>query len=145
MIRATVITALAAPALLAACGLEPAGQGKMVLQRIEVKQTSKTTLAVGVIALNVDGFELARCVAAAYVNTLKDKKGKRLWKVFKRTGGKIKDEFRLKDGVRIQRTLGTQTYEFVEKGEHNGRDVMDVDLQLAVCERQGLPTKLGKG
>ena len=106
---------------------------------------SDTTLRVGVVALNVDGYQLARCVAAAYVNTLKDKKGKRLWSIYKRTGGTIKDEFRLKDKVRTQRTLGVQTYEFVKEGDHDGRDVMSVDLQLAVCEEQGLPTKLGKG
>lgn len=146
MSRAARITALAAPAIIAACSADPVRQGKMELQRIEVKQTSDTTLRVGVVALNVDGYQLARCVAAAYVNTLVDKKKKkRIWDIYKRTGGAIKDEFRLKGKVRTQRTLGVQTYEFVKEGEHDGRDVMAVDLQLAVCERQGLPTKLGKG
>jgi len=90
-------------------------------------------------------YALARCVAAAYTDTLRDKEGRRLFDIYRRDGGRLTDEFRVADGVRTQTTTGQQTYEFATQGEHDGRDVMSVDLQLALCDRQGLPTKLREG
>ncbi len=144
MRRAAVIGAFTAMALgLSAC-MDGVKEGEKQYLQIQVEQVSEERFAVSIEALNVDGYQLARCVAAAYTDALRDDESKRLHDFYIRDGGKLVDEFRLSDGVRNQRTSGIQTYSFAKGGEHDGRDVMSVDLQLATCERQDLPTKLGE-
>lgn len=101
--------------------------------------------AVELTAINVDGYEVARCLAAGHVDALRDDDGNLLYPVFERDGGKITDEFRRNDGVRTQTSKGVQTYTLTENGDpldHNGRDIMAVDQQMAACERVGLPTSI---
>ena len=145
MIRPVVITALAATAL-AGCASEPPADQKF--GQLKVEQLNDARFAVSVEAINVDGYELARCIAAAYTFAQRDDDGELLYPFYVRDGGKITDEFRKVDGKRQQTTRGVQTYSFATAEEyvpydHDGRDVMAVDQQLATCEKQGLPTSLG--
>ncbi len=142
-----VITPFAALAV-AACASEPAGE--LQFGELKVEQLNEVRFAVSVEANNVDGYELARCVAAAYTFAQRDDDGELLYPFYVRDGGKINDEFRKIDGKRQQTTRGIQTYSFATAEEyvpydHDGRDVMAVDQQLATCEKQGLPTSLGDG
>ena len=145
--RAGAVISMGAVAL-AGCAEETERQ--KAFGELKIQQLSSDRFAVSVEALNTDGYELARCLAAAYTATQRDEEGIALYPFFVRDGGKITDEFRLIDGERQQTTRGVQTYAFAvpEKytpGDHDGRDVMAVDLQLATCEKQGLPTTLGDG
>ena len=133
---------------LAACQTEP--EAPLDLRSVVVEQITDVRFAVSVDAINMDGYELARCVAAAYAFAQVGKDGRQLYTGFVRDGGKITDEFRRVDGERVQRAVGFQTYSFVyaeefNTGSHDGRDVMAVDRQLAKCESQGLPTTYGEG
>lgn len=119
------------------------------LRTIVVEPLSDTSFGVEIKALNVDGYELARCVAAAYADSIVDEEGERKFDVYVRDGGQITDEFRRIDGVREVTTKGVQLYSLVTPDvhtveDHDGRDVMAVDLQLAECEKQDLPTTLGE-
>lgn len=140
-----VIPALAA---LAACAPEPVDP--VSFRNTVVEQYTDTRFGVKVEAVNVDGYELARCIAAAYTASKVDKAGNRLYEVFIREGGKITDEFRRVDGERQQTARGIQTFFFATPKqfaaiEHDGRNIMAVDRQLATCESQGLPTTVGDG
>lgn len=109
----------------------------------EVIDTSAQALgddrfAVSITTLNMDGYAVARCVAAKYTSGLRDSDDKLLFPVYQRDGGKLTDEFRRKDGIRNQTTTGIQTYQLLSEGEHDGRDTISVDLQLAECEAAGL-------
>ncbi|MEM1160305.1 MAG: hypothetical protein AAGJ28_05180, partial [Pseudomonadota bacterium] len=119
--------------------------GPAELKKVSIEQLSAERFSVSILSQNMDGYELTRCIAAAYTNEILDDDGNRLFSIYKRDGGKLTDEFRLSDGVRNQTTAGNQLYSFLKEGEHDGRDVMDVDIQLARCAELGLPTKVGEG
>lgn len=141
------ISALAGALVLGACASEPA---ELTLREIKVEQITDQRFAVTVEAYDVDGYELARCVAAAYTFAQRDDAGELLYPFYVRDGGKIIDEFRRTENGRQQTTRGVQTYAFATAEEytiddHDGRDVMAVDQQLATCEKQGLPTTMGEG
>ena len=138
-----IATAFLAATALGACTGPASGPAE--LQKVTIEQLSQDRFAVSIVALNMDGYELARCIAAAYTNELVDNEGKRLFDIYERDGGKLTDEFRLIDGVRNQTTTGLQSYAFASEGEHDGKDIMHVDAQLAECARKGLPTKVGEG
>lgn len=145
MIHRMLIPATAAA--LAACAGEPPADQKF--GQLKVEQLNEVRFAVSVEAINVDGYELARCIAAAYTFAQRDDEGELLYPFYVRDGGKITDEFRRVDGARQQTTKGVQTYSWATAEEyvpydHDGRDVMHVDQQLADCEKQGLPTSLGE-
>lgn len=138
-----VMSALAA---LAAC--TPQEEGARDVRSYSVEMIAENRFGVTIEAMNIDGYELARCVAAAYTSAQVDMDGRRIFPYFVRDGGKIVDEFRRVDGVRMQTARGVQTYSFANAAQftdadHDGRDVMAVDIQLAKCEKQGLPTTYG--
>ena len=143
-----VIGSLAATAALSGCATGP--EGEQSLGQLKIEQLSELRFAVSIEARNIDGYELARCLAAAYTFAQRDEEGEPLFPFYVRDGGKITDEFRRVDGERQQTSRGVQTYAFATAEEygpydHDGRDVMAVDQQLASCEKQGLPTTLGGG
>ena len=118
------------------------------LRNANVERLSVKRFAVSLEAHNVDGYEMARCIAAAYTATLTDENGTALYHFFVRDGGRMTDEYRRVDGERWVTTRGVQTYSFGRVDElplavHDGRDLMMVDRQLANCEKAGLPTTLG--
>ncbi|MEM7188093.1 MAG: hypothetical protein AAF439_00655 [Pseudomonadota bacterium] len=119
--------------------------GPAELKKVTIEQLSAERFAVSIVAQNMDGYELTRCIAAAYTNEILDDDGNRLFSIYQRDGGKLIDEFRRADGIRNQTTTGVQTYKFVTEGVHDGRDTMVVDTQLALCDAKGLPTKVGEG
>ena len=140
-----VIPAIAA---LSACAPEPLDP--VAYRNTVVEQYTDTRFGVKIEAVNVDGYELARCIAAAYTANQVDKEGNRLYEVFVREGGKITDEFRRVEGERQQTARGIQTFFFATPKqfaafEHDGRNIMAVDRQLAACETKGLPTTVGDG
>ena len=112
--------------------------GAQQFDRTEINQLGEDRFTISVLAENVDGYELSRCVAAAYAESLRDDEGERLYDFVERLGGKLTDTFRINDGVRTQTTEGIQTFRLMNEGEHDGRDVMAVDLQLTECEQAGL-------
>lgn len=133
-------------ASLAAC--TPDKEGARDIGSYSAEMIGENRFGVTIEALNVDGYEVARCIAAAYTNAQVNEDGRRLFPYFVRDGGKIVDEFRLVDGVRMQTTRGLQTYSFANAkqfsdADHDSRDVIAVDIQLAKCEKQGLPTTYG--
>lgn len=115
-----------------------APSGAQQFDRTEINQLSEDRFTISVLAENVDGYELSRCVAAAFAESLRDDEGNRLYDFVERQGGQLTDTFRLKNGVRTQTTEGLQTFRLTNEGAHDGRDVMAVDLQLAECEQAGL-------
>ncbi|MEM7210974.1 MAG: hypothetical protein AAF479_03615 [Pseudomonadota bacterium] len=115
-------------------------QGGQKFDETLIEKLSEDRFAISVTADNVDGYELSRCVAAAYAESLRDAQGNRIYAFVERQGGQLTDTFRLRDGVRTQTTTGVQTFRLVNEGTHDGRDVMEVDKQLASCERSGLPS-----
>ncbi len=126
---------------LVACGTGGgASQGAQKFNETSIEKLSENRFAISIKADNVDGYQLSRCVAAAYAESLRDRQGKRIYNIVERQGGKLTDTFRLVEGVRTQTTTGAQTFRLVNEGAHDGRDVMSVDLQLAECEKAGLPT-----
>lgn len=131
---------------LAACAeLTEVRQGEPDLVEAQVDELGTNRFAVTLTALNTDGYELARCIAAGHVGGLRNEHGERPHAVFRREGGQLTDEFRVAGGMRTQTTTGVQTYAFdPELGvdDHDGRDVMAVDVQLARCDRAGLPTSV---
>ena len=132
---------IAALVLLAACGTGGgASQGGQKFNETVIEKLSEDRFAISVTADNVDGYELSRCVAAAYAESLRDRSGNRLYSLVELLDGKLTDTFRLKDGVRTQTTTGVQRFRLLNDGDSNGRDVMAVDAQLAECEKAGLPT-----
>lgn len=137
-----LISAIAATAaLVTACGTGGgANQGGQKFDETLIEKLSDDRFAISVTADNVDGYELSRCVAAAYAESLRDAQGNRIYAFVERQGGQLTDTFRLKDGVRTQTTTGVQTFRLVNEGTHDGRDVMEVDKQLATCDRAGLPS-----
>ena len=141
------ISALAGALVLAGCASEPA---ELQLREARVEQITEDRFSVTVEAYDVDGYELARCVAAAYAFAQRDDAGELLYPFYVRDGGRIIDEFRRTETGRQQTTRGVQTYAFATAedytiDDHDGRDVMAVDLQLARCEKLGLPTTMGEG
>ena len=132
-------------AVLATCAeIDPVRQGEADLVDATVEPLGEDRFAVSLTSLNTDGYELARCLAAGFVDSYRDGEGTRLHDVFRREGGQLTDEFRVLQGVRTQTTTGVQTYAFdpeLEVADHDGRDVMAVDVQLARCDRAGLPTR----
>ena len=143
---ATVALALSGAVLgLAACAeMNAVRQGEPDLVESVITR-GDNRFTVTLTALNTDGYELARCLAAGYADTLRDDEGNRLHDVFRRDGGGLTDEFRVVEGVRTQTTTGVQSYVFdpdLEPADHDGRDVMAVDAQLARCDRAGLPTSV---
>ena len=135
------ICAIASAALvLTACGTGGgASQGAQKFNETAIEKISEDRFSVTVTADNVDGYQLSRCVAAAYAESLRDRQGNRLFNIIERQGGKLTDTFRLVEGVRRQTTTGSQIFRLVNEGTHDGRDVISVDLQLAECEQSGLP------
>ena len=132
---------IAALVLLAACGTGGgASQGGQKFNETVIEKLSEDRFAISVTADNVDGYELSRCVAAAYAESLRDRSGNRLYSLVELLDGKLTDTFRLKDGVRTQTTTGVQRFRLLNDGDSSGRDVMAVDVQLAECEKAGLPT-----
>ena len=129
---------------LAACTeLNTVSEGEPDLLDAQIGATGDDRFAVSLTALNTDGYELARCLASGYVDGLRDDAGDRRHDVFRREGGQLTDEFRVVDGVRTQTSTGVQVYAFdpaLAAADHDGRDVMAVDVQLARCDRAGLPT-----
>lgn len=133
------ISALCLTALLASCGTGGgAATGGQQFDKTEINQLSEDRFEISVQADNVDGYELSRCVAVAYAESLRDDEGNRLYDFVERQRGKLTDTFRLKNGVRTQTTEGVQLFRLINEGEHDGRDVMAVDLQLLECEQAGL-------
>ncbi len=137
------VTRLAGFRLAACTELNPVSEGGSDLVDARIEPTSDNRLAISLTALNTDGYELARCLASGYVDRLRDDQGTRLHDVFRRNGGPLTDEFRVVDGVRKQTSKGVQIYAFdpgLTVADHDGRDVLAVDVQLARCDRAGLPT-----
>lgn len=144
--RATAALAVSGAVLkLAACAeLNAVSQGEPDLVESVITR-GENRFAITLTALNTDGHELARCLGAGYADALRDEEGKRLHDVFRRDGGALTDEFRVVEGVRTQTTTGVQSYVFdpdLRPADHDGRDVMAVDVQLARCDRAGLPTSV---
>ncbi|MEM9060768.1 MAG: hypothetical protein AAGD13_09945 [Pseudomonadota bacterium] len=138
-IRPYLLTGLAL--MLAACGTgEGSTVGGQKFKETVIEKLSDDRFAISVSADNIDGYQLSRCVAAAYAESLRDAQGNRIYGFVERQGGKLTDTFRLKEGVRTQTTEGVQTFRLVTTGVHDGTDMMDVDLQLAECEQAGLPS-----
>lgn len=138
---ASIVIAVAATAALSACGTGGgASTGAQKFNETLIEQISEDRFSISVTADNVDGYELSRCVAAAYAESLRDDQGNRLYSFVERQGGELRDTFRLRDGVRTQTTTGLQVFRLVNEGTHDGRDVMEVDQQLTTCERAGLPS-----
>ena len=110
-----------------------------------IETTGEDRFAVELTAINLDGYEVARCLAAGYADGLRDEDGNLQFAGFTRTGGKIVDEFRRKDGIRTQTSKGIQTYTLtadVTPEDHDGRDTIAVAVQLAACAQDGLPTTI---
>ncbi len=139
---AAVVTAIA----LAGCAeLSTTKEGDDQSIDASIETFSGGRFAVEVTAINLDGYEVARCLAAGYANGLRDDDDTLQFAVFTRTGGKITDEFRRKDGIRTQTSKGVQTYALtseVSPEDHDGRDTVAVATQLAACEQAGLPTTI---
>ena len=136
-----IVLLICAPLMLGACGTGGgASSGAQKFNETTIETLSEDRFAISVTADNVDGYQLSRCVAAAYAESLRDAQGNRIFNVIERQGGKLTDTFRLVEGVRTQTTTGTQMFRLVNEGTHDGRDVLSVDLQLAECEKSGLPT-----
>ena len=140
------VAAISALAVLAACSSDE--RGRRDVRTASVTQIDKNRIGVSIKGTNVDGYELARCAAAGYTRDQLGEDGTRLYPFFVRDGGKIVDEFRWIDGVRMQTARGLQTYAFADAeqfavADHDGRDVISVDIQLAKCKKQGLPTTYG--
>jgi predicted small secreted protein len=139
-VGSSIVLVSAVALVLAGCGTGGgASQGAQKFNETAIEKISEDRFSVTVTADNVDGYQLSRCVAAAYAESLRDAQGKRLFDVIERQGGKLTDTFRLVEGVRRQTTTGSQVFRLVNEGTHDGRDVISVDLQLAECEKSGLP------
>lgn len=143
MTRAACLIPVAVLAMAGCAEMDPVRQGTPDLVESSIEPLSGNRFAVTLVSLNTDGYELARCIAAGHVNRRRNDRGERVHDVFRRDGGSLKDEFRVVEGVRTQTTSGLQTYGFdkdLTVDDHDGRDVMAVDVQLARCDRAGLPT-----
>jgi len=139
--RTVQLTAMAL--LLGACAeLSTTKEGAERAIDASVQALGGERFAVELTALNLDGYEVARCLAAGYADAQRDDDGNRQYPVYLRDGGKITDEFRRQDGIRTQTSKGVQTYVLtteVDPLDHDGRDTMAVGQQLASCEQAGLP------
>ena len=67
------ISALAGALVLGGCASEPA---ELQLREARVEQITEDRFSVTVEAYDVDGYELARCVAAAYAFAQRDDAGR---------------------------------------------------------------------
>ncbi|MEO1490938.1 MAG: hypothetical protein AAFV19_02150 [Pseudomonadota bacterium] len=131
-------------ALTTACAeLSETQEGEVRSVDAFIEPLGERRFAVEVTAINLDGYEVARCLAAGYADQQRDEDGEVQFPVFIRDGGKIVDEFRRKEGIRTQTSKGIQTYSLTAETspeDHDGRDIVAVALQLASCEQDGLPT-----
>ena len=116
-------------------------EGAPVLLTGEAELLTDDRFVIEVVAENLDGYEVARCLAAGFVRD-KAEADEEDYPFFQREGGQIKDEFRVKDGVRTQTSAGVQTYTILTESEDtpDGKDLMSVAAQLTRCERRELPT-----
>ena len=120
--------------LLAACGNTSVSSGPPGFQRADVAVLPEGRFAIDIQAVNVDGYEYGKCVAAAH--TIDSEKP-----LFSRDGGRLTDEFRLAGGARTQTVFGVLTYGFVESGRADGSDILDPAVVLERCDRLGISSR----
>lgn len=145
MVRCARIIGILAGAALTGCGTLPTGEtaADQQFRDTRVEELSDGRIAITIEAINVDGYELTRCVAVVYADSLRNEDGDRLHSHVKLIGGKLTDVFRRAGGIRTQTSSGTLVYEMADNGSHDGRDVLGIDEQLAECESTDVATQEG--
>ena len=84
-VLSTIALVSAAALALAGCGTGGgASQGAQQFNETAIEKISEDRFSVSVTADNVDGYQLSRCVAAAYAESLRDAQGKRVFDVIER-------------------------------------------------------------
>ena len=132
-------------ALVAACAELGGNQsGEPVLRSAEISLLAEDRFAVEIVAENMDGYEVARCLAAGFLAG-KAEADQTEYPLYLRDGGKITDEFRVRDGVRTQTSSGVQTYTILTESRDSpdGKDLMSTEAQVARCTKRDLPISTG--
>lgn len=135
---------LALPLLTLAGGCAELGgnvAGEPALRAAEILVLAEDRFSVTIVAENMDGYVVARCLAAGFLEGKAEVDGV-AYPVYLRDGGKITDEFRVQDGVRTHTSAGIQTYTILPEGDPtdaDGKDLMSTANQIALCTRRGLP------